>query len=451
MSETRVLQTPDWLYDVLHDDTPERVFWITKGLGAGGTYGLAIWHYILCTLNDESRFSWSIAPTYGQVIDTLIPTFAEVLNTEFGLEEFTDYEIVRSGRPKIVFPKTLQEINFKSAQQAERMVGPSVSHVSGTELGLWEREAFEKSQARLRCPRARRLQYLGEGTPEGFNWWEKEANFAAGLDADRNYFRVILETQDNEHLPPGYVRKLEQTYSYDPQKLESYLRGIFVNFARGNAHWEFRESRNITLGIEPSQYAPIALCFDFNKTPIAWVAVQKLPEDRRGERILRYTVLGESDGKARGLMDACADFVDQFDPEKFGNTQINVYGDASGYAGSVLASNCGYDQISQYLTKYYSSVSVKASRSNPRVQARLERMNALFANRLCVVLAHCRNLIRSLTQTALKPGTWEIEKPSNEDWSHWSEALGYYLFDDTKGSDLDKPTRQPVRGLNRQL
>lgn len=451
MADTRTLSVPAWLFDILSDDTPERVFWITKGLGAGGTYGLAIWHYILCTINDQSRFSWSIAPTFGQVVDTLIPTFCEVLSTEFGLEEFTDFEVIRSGRPKITFPKTDQEIWFKSAQQWERMVGPSVSHISGTELGLWKREAFEKSQARLRCPRARQLQYFGEGTPEGFNWWEQEANFEEGLDHERNYSRTILETTDNDHLPPGYVGKLERTYSYDPQKLESYLRGRFVNFARGNAHWEFRESRNVTLGIEPSRYTSIAACFDFNKTPVAWCAAQKLSEEKRGERLHRYVVLAESDGSARGLMDACAEFVAQFDPEIYRNTPIYVYGDASGYSGSVLASNCGYDQIKQYLSKYYENVVVKASRSNPRIQARLERINALFANRLCVVLAHCRNTIRSLTQTALKPGTWEIQKPQGEDWSHWSEALGYYIFDDTKGTDLETPNRPQVRGINKQI
>lgn len=451
--ETRVTIAPNWVVDLLEDDTPERVTWVTKGLGAGGTYGLAFWHYVLCTINDQSRFSWAVAPTYGQVQDTLIPTFYEVLTREFGLTEGRDFSIVRSGRPRIEFPRTGQQIDFKSALQWERMVGPSVSHVSGTELGLWPRQAFEKSQARLRCPRSNRLQYLGEGTPEGFNWWEVEANFPEGIDEERNYRRIILATDSNWHLPPGYVAKLERTYAYDPQKLESYLRGLFVNFARGNAYWEFRESRNVTLGIEATPHIPIALCFDFNKTPIAWVACQKRVEDRRGqERSIKYCALAESSGKSRGLQEACAEFIAQFPPSKFGETPIHIYGDAYGYSGSVLSSNCGYDQIKQYLCSRYSEVLVRASRPpNPRVQSRLERVNALFAYRMAVVSAHCRNTIRSFTQTALKDGTWDLAKPSGEDWSHWGDAFGYYLYDDTKGTDLEKPSREISRGTNKQL
>ncbi|TXH08774.1 MAG: hypothetical protein E6R03_17635 [Hyphomicrobiaceae bacterium] len=450
--QSRVVTTPDWVFDLLEDDTPERVTWVTKGLGAGGTYGLAFWHYVLCTINDQSRFSWSVAPTYGQVQDTLIPTFAEVLTNEFKLTEGRDFQIVRSGRPRIEFPRTGQQIDFKSAVQWERMVGPSVSHISGTELGLWPRAAFEKSQARLRCPKSNRLQYLGEGTPEGFNWWEKEANFPEGIDEERNYRRVILKTEDNDHLPPGYVAKLERTYAYDPQKLESYLRGLFVNFARGNAYWEFRESRNISLGLSANKALPIAACFDFNKTPIAWVACQKQVEDRRGqERQIRHVALAESSGKSRGLLEACAEFIAAFPPAEYSETPIYIYGDASGYAGSVLSSNCGYDQIKQYLSSKYREVSVRASRSNPRIQSRLERMNALFAYRMAVVAAHCRATIRSLTQTALKDGTWDLAKPSGEDWSHWADAWGYYLWDETKGLDLERPSREMPKGLNKQL
>jgi len=444
---------PGWVVDVLEDDTPERVHWITKGLGSGGTYGLALWHYAMCTINDKSRFSWSIAPTYQQVQDTLIPTFSEVLQTVFNLVEGHDFTIIKNGRPRIEFHKAQQEIAFKSAREFERMVGPSVSHVSGTELGLWDRQAYDKSQARLRCPKANRLQYFGEGTPEGFNWWEVEANFAEGLNVEKNARRIILETSENYHLPPGYVGKLERTYSYDPQKLESYLRGLFVNFARGNAHWEFRESRNIVVGgMLGTTYVPIALCFDFNKTPIAWVAAQKRAESSRGsDRVARYYALAESSGHSKGLLEACAEFIAQFPPQEFRSTPIHVYGDASGYAGSVLAANCGYDQIRQYLSSRYDDVTIKAARANPRVQTRLERMNALFAYRLALVNPTCKNTIRSLTQTALKPGTWDVAKPKGEDWSHWSEALGYYLWADTKGVDLENPNRERASGTNVQL
>lgn len=442
---------PWWVLDVIQDEADDRRFWITKGLGAGGTYGLALWHYDRCLKNPRSRFSWSIAPTFQQVADTLIPTFGEVLQNEFGLIEGQDYSVVTSGRPRIELPRTKQEIHFKSANRPDRMVGPSVSHISGTEVGLWPRMAYEKSSARLRCPKAKHRQYFGEGTPEGFNWWEKEANFDEGVNEDRNARRIILLTSDNPVLKPGYLEQLKRTYEYDPGKLESYINGRFVSFTKGTAYWEFFESRNVVLDVEASPYLPILLCFDFNKYPIAWVAMQRQPHERRGSRYHRFVALAESSGKSRGLQDACAEFVNAFPPAKFGNSRVELYGDASGYFGGVLATNSGYDQIQGYLRNYYPNLSVLADRNAPRIQARLERVNALLVYEQYVVAAWCQNLIKSHKLTNLKPGQWEFEKPKDDDWTHWSDATGYPLFQLTKGEDLESPSRKKIYGINQQI
>lgn len=447
----RKYKLPWYVYKSIIDKIEDRRFWWTKGLGSGGTYGLAIWHYLKCLQNHRSPFSWSIAPTFQQVSDTLLPTFAEVLQVEFGLVEGEDYKIVASGRPRLYFPKRRQLIHFRSANRPDRMVGPSVSHISGTEVGLWPREAYEKSSARLRCPKAVSNQYLGEGTPEGFNWWEKEANFAEGVDDEKNARRIILHTADNKFLKPGYVDQLRRTYEYDPAKLESYLYGNFVSFTKGSAYWEFAESRNVVLDVEASPYLPVLLCFDFNKFPIAWVAMQRQPHSRNGVDYHRFVALAESSGKSRGMQDACAEFISAMPTGKFGNTRIEVYGDPSGYAGSHLSLNSGYDQIYSYLKPRYRSVSIMAERSAPEIQARLERTNALLAYEQYVVAAWCRNLIKSHKLTNLKNGLWKFEKPQGDDWTHWSDATGYPLYQITKGDDLENPNRKKVYGINQQI
>lgn len=442
------LEVPWWVSDTLQDGTDDRRFWITKGLGSGGTYGLAHWHYIQCLYNARSRFSWCIAPTYQQVADTLIPTFGEVLQSAFRLVEGVDYHLITSGRPRIEFPKRQQEIHFKSANRPDRMVGASVSHISGTEVGLWPRMAYEKSSARLRCPKAVRRQYLGEGTPEGFNWWEKEANFEEGVNEERNARRIVLHTADNTHLKPGYVDQLRRTYEYDPAKLESYLYGKFVSFTKGTAYWEFFESRNVVLDVKPSPYLPILLCFDFNKYPIAWVAMQRQPHEKRGVRYHRFVALAESCGKSRGLQEGCAEFMAAFPSSEWRDARIEVYGDPSGYAGSAVSTLCGYDQILSFLRSRYSNVSLQAAKAAPRIQARLERTNALLAYEMYVVAAWCRNLIKSHKLTNLKEGLWEFEKPQGDDWTHWADASGYPLFQLTDEKDLENPNRKKVYGTS---
>lgn len=446
------VKLPWYVHKCIRDTTEDRRFWWTKGLGSGGTYGLAIWHYLKCLQNHRSPFSWCIAPTFQQVADTLLPTFAEVFQVEFGLVEGEDYKVVASGRPRIYFPKRRQIIHFRSANRPDRMVGPSVSHVSGTEVGLWTREAFEKSTARLRCPKAVANQYLGEGTPEGFNWWEKEANFLEGVNEEKNARRIILHTSDNSFLKPGYVDQLRRTYEYDPGKLESYLYGKFVSFTKGTAYWEFFESRNVKSDLKPDRHLPILLCFDFNKSPIAWVAMQRQPHtSKAGNRYFRFAALAESSGKSRGMQDACAEFIAAFPRSDYGNSRIEVYGDPSGYAGSHLSLNSGYDQIAQYLRPYYPSLQILAARSAPEIQARLERVNALLAYELYVVASTCTNLIKSHKLTNLKNGMWQFEKPKGDDWTHWSDGTGYPLYQLTKGDDLEKPDRKKVYGINSQI
>lgn len=445
-----VKELPDWVWDVINDTTEERVFWITKGLGSGGTYGLAIWHYLKCLQNNRSKYSWSIAPTYQQVADTLIPTFTEVLTAFFGLEELKDYELIQSGRPRLIL-KGGQEIHFKSANRPDRMVGPSISHASGTEVGLWPRMAFEKSSARVRCPKAVSLQYLGEGTPEGMNWWEKEANIPVEIEEERNYRRVVLHTADNLHLKPGYVDKLIRTYSYDPQKLESYLYGRFVPFTKGTAYWEFVEARDVLADFKASRYLPIRFTWDFGISPLPWVAIQAQPVERGGMRQTCFRAVAESSGKSRGLLDACAEFVEAFDPVEFSDTTIELDGGHDGFAGSHLADSCAFDTIQQYLKKFYRHVVVVASRSAPLRKDRLERTNALFAYRMHQVDSRCVNLINSYRMSCLKEGTWELEKKRGEDYTHFADAASNALFNMTKSMDLENQTHKRYAGLNREL
>lgn len=401
-----------------------------------------------CLNNRRSRLSWSIAPTFQQVADTLIPTFSEVLQNVFGFNEGEHFNVTASGRPRIELPFTGQQIHFKSANRPDRMVAASVSHISGTEPGLWGELAFEKPSGRLRCPKAKVRQWLLEGTPEGLgNPWEKRANIDEGEHPKLNARRVILHTADNTALPSSYVPALEQTYSYDSAKLESYLFGRFVPFTKGTAYWEFKHSRNIVLDVQASPLLPLLWCWDFNKSPLAWVVMQRQPHERRGYRYHRYVALAESNGKARGIMDAVAEFVTKFPQSDWGHVPIEVYGDPSGFFGSYLAPGDGYDQILKYARLKYQRISVKATDAAPGIRERLERVNQLLVYQQFVTAAWNRNLIRSLEQTSLKPGLWDIVKPKDDDVTHWGDAVGYPLFQLTRSSNLEDPGPQ-IYGVN---
>lgn len=436
---------PWWTADAIRDEITD-VFWVTGGLGSGKSYGSAIWFLERALRNQNSKFSWAVAPTHSKVRDILIPTFHEVLATHFGKYHGKDYETFITKPPKLVFFKSGHEIHFHSGARPDLMVGTNISHYLVTEVGFQKQEVFDKCQARTRCPKAKTRQGMLEGTPEGDNWYCEKANFDE-YDETNKARRFKLHTSDNTRLPSDYIDKLKRTYSYDPTRLQSYLYGDFVPFTKGTAYWEFLHSRNVVLDVKPSKHLPLLLCWDFNKSPLAWVVMQRQPFERGGYRYFRFVALAESSGKSRGVLDACAEFIAQFDPKDYRDTPVHVYGDCSGYFGSHLASSDAYDQINQALRSRY-RVSILAARSAPSIEARLNRVNTLMAYEQYVVAAWCRNLIKSHTNTGLKKGMWQIEKPSGEDWTHYSDATGYPLFQLTREEDLEAPNKPRIFGTN---
>lgn len=319
-----------------------------------------------------------------------------------------------------------------------------------TEPGLCPIDAFNKAAQRLRCPKATRLQKLFEGTPEGLgNHWEQIANFAEGQHPERNAVRIKLSTISNPHLRESYVDNLIETYSYDPAKLESYLHGNFVPFTKGTAYWEFHESRNVVARVRPSPYLPILFCWDFGRSPLAWVAMQKRPVEKNGVRREQFVAFAESSGNSRGMMDAVVEFIEAVPPEEFRDTPILVYGDPSGFAHTHKLPGTDYDEIQRYLTGRYARVSIEAARKAPEIRNRLERVNALLAHDLFAICSNCVNLIRGCTMTNLKPGTWKQDKPKDADYTHYPDAAGYPLFQLTKDTDLERPGKKHKFGTNR--
>jgi hypothetical protein len=449
---------PDWVWDCCEDKTPDREFYITKGLGAGGTWGLAFWHLKRCEDNYKSKISWVVAPTYQQVIDPLLPTFTKVMTETLGWVENEDFEVIISGFPQIRLIRSGQTIFFKSANRPDRLVGSNASHVSGTEPGLWPEDAFIKSFSRARDPDAAVVQKMLEGTPEGLgNGYETRANFPEGVDEAKNRVRVIVETDDNTALK-GYGKTLEQIFEHDPGKLESYRRGLFVPFTRGSAYWDFKASRIVKLNLKPDPVIPIIFSWDFGRSPLAWIAMQRRPYLTKGGILYhRFDVMACGSGKARGLDDAVAEFLVCFKPEEFNRTEIHLYGGHDGYSGSHLSPLCAFDQIKQTLDKYYQNVTIRAAKSAPLIKDSLNRINALFSYERVAIAAWCRNLIESLEQTNLKPGTWELEKPKGSDqekWrdkSHFGDALRSPLFQLTTDEDLISLRNDNIQGFTGRL
>ena len=447
--EARTVTTPWWVCDAIGDQTAERIFWITGGLGSGKTTGAAMWFLDRWLLNRNSRFSWGVAPTYTKVEQIIIPAVVQVLHDVYGLRERVHYSLTRTPFWKLVLRGYQHELHFLSGDRPELFVGSNIASWWITEPGLQTREVYEKCQTRLRCPRAIVRQGMGEGTPEGINWYADVADIPGinhdRLDATRNFRRFIVETTMNRYLTPSpevYAKtKIRDVYGYDQAKVQSYEKGLFTKFTKGSAYWEFVESRNVTAGYYcPTPDLPVMLTFDFNVAPLAWVAMQEFKHTPGpyAPRVHKIVALAESSGESRGLMDAVAEFAVEFPPHLYASTPILIYGDGSGYARNYHVAGSDYTSVQQYLQALgYHNVQVRAAKSNPQIKHRLEKTAALMAYEKFAVDVKCKRLIQSFVKTALREGTFEIEKPRGEDWTHYADACTYCLFQLAKEIKLE--------------
>lgn len=448
--EERTVEAPWWVFDAIADDTPERIFWVTGGLGSGKTTGAAQWFIDRWLMNTQSRFSWGVAPTYTKVEQIIIPAVTQVLFDTYGLRERVHYILTRTPFWKLTMKGYQHELHFLSGDRPELFVGSNIASWWITEPGLQRREVFEKCQTRLRCPRAVVRQGLGEGTPEGLNWYADVADIpGAGTQYDRvdhirNFRRFIVETTMNKYLQPSaevYAKtKIRDVYSYDPAKALSYEKGLFTKFTKGSAYWEFVESRNVTNDFIATPHLPVLLSFDFNVSPLAWVAMQEFAVNRGPFQPRRHQIvaLAESSGDSRGLMDAVAEFAARFPAKEYSTTPIRVFGDSSGYARNIHSAGSDYTSIGQYLKSLgYYNVAIVTQKRNPQIKHRLERTAALMAYEKFFVSVECRKLIQSFVKTSLKEGTFDIEKPRDEDWTHYADACTYCLFQLSKDIHID--------------
>lgn len=370
--------------------------------------------------------------------------------------EGVHYDLKRSFPRCLTFNKSglNHRMVFLSASNPEHFVSASITHWRWSEVGVSKASVFEKLQDRMRDMRAKVLQGLGDGTPETLNHYHDWAGFCGwqrdAVDTQRNIRVFRVETADNaKNLAPGYLDMLNAQYGYSNERMLSYTKGIFTNHFANSAHWEFIESRNVCSGVVPSPSLTVMLTFDFNVSPLAWVVVQKFKHQKNyySPREDKYVAVEESDGTARGLMDAVADFGSKFPIAQYRHVPIEVYGDASGWARNIHSAGSDYSAIENYLKALgYQNVTIVADRCNPMIKHRLEKVAAIMAYERFAVNNNCTNLIRSFTRTLLKEGTFEIEKPSGEDISHWSDACDYLLYQVAKDTDLANPNARRVIG-----
>jgi PBSX family phage terminase large subunit len=383
----------------LFADVTTKIIGLVSGFGGGKSWIMAR-KAVNCAIINAGSDILCTEPTYPMIDDILIPELEDSLDFfgipyKYNASKRKFHTIINGKRSKIF---------CRSMENHKRLIGINVAGAFMDELDTSDPEvaykAYQKVLGRLR---AGKFQQLGiSSTPEGYRALYKI--FVEEAGPDKKLIRA--RTEDNRHLPPGYIDLMRSQY---PENLiDAYLNGQFVNLAGNNVYEHFKRSEH-DLIVEVERGDDITIGVDFNIG--GCVAIHSI--DVEGVTyIFRETVHHDTFQMAAELS-AMYSSEDHY---------VTIIPDASGGARKTNATISDIDILRN------AGFMVVVKRSNPRVKDRTNAVNnELKKGLLKVDVQKCGKLA-----IALERQCW-TEKGEPEKFTgpatidDYNDALGYLV------------------------
>lgn len=378
------------------------------GFGSGKTHA-----GIMRALSLKSRIPEDVGyylPTYDLIRTIAYPRFTELMS-EFGIRH-----VLNKAEAVIYTPDYGGVIRFRTMENPERIVGYETAHAVLDELDTLPTEKARDVWNKV-IARNRKTSKLGNSvavttTPEGYRFvyetWKKSK-------PSEQYVIYTAKTEDNPHLPNGYVDSLKSTYPSN--LLQAYLDGEFVNLTAGSVYAEFDRELNASKEtIIDKETLHVGL--DFNVMKMAAV-IHVLRNDKP-----------HAVGELTGVFDTPA--MIQLLKSKYQGQKIFIYPDASG--NNRKSQNASESDIALLRQAGFM---IMVNPANPAVKDRVLAMNKLISDRQYLVNPDtCPELVESLERQAYDKNG-EPDKTSGFD--HVLDATGYCIA-----------YRYPIRSRNTQ-
>ena len=385
------------------DDHETEILGISAGYGAGKTRSLCAKAFVLAAANQGF---------IGAVMEPTGPLIRDIWQTDF--DDFLDqYEIPHSFRasplPEYVLhlPGGDTKILCRSFESWQRIIGLNLAWVLADEIDTVHpsiaNKAFPKILGRLRSGNVR--QFAAASTPEGFRWmWQTFGSEEALSRPDRKLIK--MKTTDNPHLPPDFIERLKA--NYDPNLLNAYLNGEFVNLNTGQVYDRFDRSKHVGKIADDSSQ-PLRIGIDFNVGNMnAVIAI------REKNRLLFIDEIAKAHDT-----DALAREIRRRHPDR----KIYIYPDASGGSRSTNASQTDIQILEGY------GMSNQSPKSNPPIRDRVAAVQALLENGKGEIRVQidqrCKKLIECLELQS-------YDEKGNPDksagYDHMVDSCGYLIW-----------------------
>lgn len=277
------------------------------------------------------------------------------------------------------------------------------------------------------------------GVPEGRNHYYDLYKYAiSGVDPEWDgYTWPSIEVLDPEEVAAARRQLDELVFKQE-------YEASFVNF-EGRAYYPFSEDIHCTNKLVYNPRASIGFCFDFNVAPGVAAVVQEQPLPGQYEKsasgaalldrpIVGTGVIGEvyiprnsnTEAVCRKLIELYGDHAGY----------VELYGDATGGArGSAKVAGSDWDIIKRELGAHFGHDRIinRVPHANPAERSRVNALNTRLLNgmrevRLMVDPAKAPHVVVDLEGVrTLEGGSGELDKQSDPNLTHISDALGYYV------------------------
>lgn len=239
------------------------------------------------------------------------------------------------------------------------------------------------------------------GTPEGFKFFYKRYVKEFNSKTD---ILVKASTYDNKHLPPSYIKGLEQ--QYPPNLLKAYLNGEFVNLNSANVYSYFdREIHHKS--VELNEYEAIHCGQDFNVFGCITTVF-----------IIRNNISYQIDEISSNDTYGIVNNINQ----RYAGRVINIYPDASGNANKTNATKTDISILRD------AGFNVYAKSKNPRVQDRVNSVQGLLSHNKIFIDTHkCPKTTEALEQLAYDDNGEPEKYSGGGTIDDYTDSFGYFV------------------------
>lgn len=391
---------PQFDYITSNDLFPAMV----AGFGAGKTEA-AVLRCIIGKLKNPTTNRGFYLPTLDLVRTIAFPRFEETLES-LGIP----YRLYKSPLNEIVIP-SCGKIIFRSMDTPHRIIGYEHADADADELDTLKKDDAAEVWRRI-LSRNRQAKPDGSPntigvttTPEGFKFVHE-----AWKSNPRNGHVIIqAPTYSNPHLPEGYIDNMRD--QYDPQLLEAYVEGHFVNLTSGTVYRTFDRVLNDCKDVEQDG-EKLFVGMDFNVQNMA--AIVNVKRDGKPRAVNEFTGVFDTPAMIRLLK------------ERYPRNKIVVYPDASG--GNRKTVDASTNDLALLRQAGFLMV---VNPANPSIKDRVTACTTAFCNangdRIYKVnVDRCPELTKCLEQQAYdKHG-----QPTKDGFDHAVDAMGYFIVKD---------------------